>query len=343
MTEIIRSWPDSLFYMSQAGTANVREQINKTQLSATLLRALSDSATVDSTGSKLDEILTGLSLGKQTQRHKWRVLYDTSNDRLIVQRNSGTDAAKVWVELFRIDSSGNVTTTGTLTTDSITLTQATSGGVAIRMAGDLDMNDFYIRNAEDIYTQSLRVGQNLTLSNNHRVGLVYITTKTASNSPVIDFTGLTNYPAYVIQLENVQPGTDAVSLQLNVSTNGGASYDSTANYSTSGVLASFPALALIFTSATTTWNLLSSSGVTQDNAAASALSGEVKINSLGTASFPCRIESNLSYYESTGSLLVQSSLTGNRAPVSGITAFRFTYSSGLIASGTFRLYGVRNS
>lgn len=145
MTEQIRSWPDALFYTSAASTANVREQLIKLQQGGKRLRALNDASTVNSNGDVFQDILTGLSFGNSTQRHKWRALYDTTNDYYLIQRNSGTDASKTWVEKFRIDSSGNVTVSGTQsTTGQITAT----GG--IRMGGNLDMNQFYIRNLEKI-------------------------------------------------------------------------------------------------------------------------------------------------------------------------------------------------
>lgn len=338
MTEFIRSWPDSLFYISQAGTTNVREQINKTQLAATLLRALSDAALVDGTGSKLNEILTGLSLGNLSQRHKWRVIYDTTNNRFLVQYNTGTDASKTWAERFRIDSSGNVTTTGTLTISSTT---TTSGGV--RLGGDLDANDFYIKNAEDIFTNDLRVGNNLTLSNNHTVGLVYIASKTASSSPVIDFSGLTHYTQYVVTLDGVRPATDAVSLLLRTSTNNGASYDSGATYDTSGSADAFPASTTIITIGATSWNLIGTGSVTQDNAATSTISGSVKITSLGSGTITARMRAELEWVESTGTLLVATAIGGRKTSAEQINAIRFEYSSGLITSGTFRLYGLRNS
>lgn len=342
MTQIIRTWPDSLFYLSQSGTTNVREQINKTQLASTLLRALSDASTVDSTGSKLNEILTGLSLGNQSQRHKWRALYDTVNDRYTIQRNSGTDASKTWVDKLRIDSSGNVTAIGTLSTTQL-IVSGVSGQPGIRMVGDLDMNDFYIRNAEDIFTNDLRVGHSLTLQNNHTVGWVYITSKTASNSPVIDFTGLTNYPKYKVEFENVRPGTDATSLLCNVSTNNGATFIAS-GYATGGTANSnFPGTEPVGTSGATAWNLIGDGGVTQDNAASSAITGTMFLNSLGSASVQSRGRAQLEWFESAGFFAITSDIGLFIAPGAAVNALRFSYSAGVITSGTFRLYGQRNT
>lgn len=163
MTTAIRTWADSDFYLSSAGTANAREQILKLQSIGKLVRALSDASTVDTNGDKLQDRLLGLSLGDLTQRHKYRVLYDNLNDRFLVQRNSGTDASKVWVELLRLDASGNLTPAGTLSADSLTTTLS-----GITLGGNLDLNDFYLRNVDknvgQFRTDSLLVHGGSTLT-----------------------------------------------------------------------------------------------------------------------------------------------------------------------------------
>lgn len=338
MTTSIRTWPDSLFYLSRAGTANVLEQIKKTQLAAELLRVLSDASTVDTNGDKLQDRLLGTSYGDLNQRHKWRVLYDNTNDRLLVQRNTGTDASKVWSERFRIDASGNVTTTGTLSATAVTVREVEG----LTLGGDLDMNGFYIRNAEDIQTDTIRVTGQSTFQNNHGLAWVYITSKTASSAAVIDFTGLSDYPAYMVTLEGIRPGTDAVSLLMLTSSNNGASFDVSANYDTSGSADAFPSSAVIVSIGANSWNLTGGTS-TQDNAAASALSGSVRINSLGSASLSARIRVEVEWVESTGVLFVNTLLAGRKSSASAINAIRFLYSSGNITSGTFRLYGLRSS
>jgi len=336
VTELIRSWPDSGFYISSAGTQNALEQFTKLQTIAKLLRALSDATQVDSNGDKLQDILVGQSLGNLSQRHKWRTLYDTVNNRYLIQYNTGTDAAKTWSEVFRLDTSGNLTVTGTISTDSIT---TTAGGLTL--TGDLDVNDFYIRNAEDIFTNDLRVGGNLTLKNNHTPGWVYIAQKTASSAAVIDLTGLTHYPRYMVTLDGVVPNTDGVSLLMRTSTNNGATYDETAAYDAVGRVDTFPASTTVVSLASTSWNLNGSG--TQDNATASALSGTVTINALGSASLNARMRSEIEWLESTGVLLVSTNIAGRKTSNAEINAIRFLYSSGAIASGTFRLYGLRES
>lgn len=340
MSTLIRTWPDSLFYLSRAGSANVLEQIKKTQLAAELLRVLSDASTVDTNGDKLQDRLLGLSLGDLTQRHKWRVLYDNVNDRFLVQRNTGTDASKVWVERFRIDASGNVTTTGDL------LTEAVTTGGKLTLGGDLDANGFYFRNVDDIQTRTMRVTTQLTLPNNHTPAWVYIASKTASSSPLIDFTGLTQYPKYKIEFEHVRPSADSSLFLAQVSTNNGASFLSSAIYSSAGVAHNNFGTGVtepIATGGVTGWQLLGDGGTNQDNGAASAVTGTLYINSLGSASVQCRARAQLEFIETNGLFCVTSDIGLFASPSATVNAIRFAYFSGVITSGTFRLYGLRNS
>lgn len=339
MTTSIRTWPDSLFYLSGAGSANIAEQLRKVQVSTKLLRVLSDASTVDTNGDKLQDRLLGVSLGDLNQRHKWRVLYDNSNDRFLVQRNTGTDASKVWSERFRIDASGNVTTTGTLSATAVTVREVEG----LVLGGDLDMNQFYIRNAEDIQTETIRVTGQLTLPNNHTPGLVYITSKTAASAAVIDFTGLTDYPAYVVMLDNVRPGTNDARLQLRVSVNGGASFVSS-GYDSIGLATTVLGPAAQTASGAAAWDVFAVLAGQDADSAATGLSGELRLVSLGSTTLPYRFTCQAIAYIEAATLITHSTMSGSLATLgTSLNALRFAYSSGTIASGTFRLYGLRAS
>lgn len=339
MTTAIRTWADSDFYLSSAGTTNVREQIIKLQSIGKLVRTLSDASTVDTNGDKLQDRLLGLSLGDLNQRHKYRVLYDNANDRFLVQRNSGTDASKVWVELLRIDSNGNLTTTGSL---SIASSATTSGGV--ELGGDLDVNDFYIRNAEDIFTQDMRVAGTLTLSNNHTPAWVYITSKTASSSPVIDFTGLTHYSKYKIEIEHMRASANGAIPLLQLSSNNGASFITSAVYASAGLVNSnFPGQEQVGTSLAAAWNLIGDGAFNQGSGAGSAITGTLYINSRGSASVQARARAHLEWVSTSDLFNSTSDIALFADPGATINAIRFVYFSGLITSGTFRLYGLRSS
>lgn len=370
MSEQIRSWQDALFYFSAASTANLREQLIKLQQASKLLRALSDASTVNTNGDKLQDILTGLSFGNSTQRHKWRMIYDTTNDRWLVQRNSGTDASKTWVEMLRIDSSGNVTTTGSLSTDALT---TTAGGITL--GGVLDANDFYFRNVAKIVgrtrtdslvvhgtsehsgaatfgaatfsgaTTFLGVTKFYTESiENLSRGWVHLKTKTASSQATLDFVGLSVYPKYKVELEGVYPATDATSLLMRVSTDNGANYIAAASYATVGyVRTNFPTEGDVATSGATSFNVVGDGSNTQENSAAGSLSGTLTINSRGSATLQTRILSQVEYLNSSGVFLSRADISGAITAGAATNAIRFLFSSGNISAGTFRLYGLKVS
>jgi hypothetical protein len=57
-------------------------------------------------------------------------------------------------------------------------------------------------------------------------GLVFLEEHVASNSSVLDFTGLTSaYDLYVFEVWGLVPATNSDDLQVRMSTNGGVSYD----------------------------------------------------------------------------------------------------------------------
>jgi hypothetical protein len=381
VTTAIRTWADSDFYLSSAGTTNVREQIIKLQSIGKLVRALSDASTVDTNGDKLQDRLLGLSLGDLTQRHKYRVLYDNLNDRFLVQRNSGTDSSKVWVELLRIDNAGNVTTTGSLSTDALT---TTAGGVTL--GGTLDANDYYLRNLDknvgEFRTDSLRVhgastlrattattlslsstlsvtgattlgtlsagastfASGITLQNSHSPGLVYIQSMTASNSSAISFGDLDDYDVYEVHLIEVSPATDAVDLVLRFSLNNGLSYEIT-GYDWAGSLqTTFPGRADLAGSGDNRWNLVGAqSSFRLSNSAALKASGVFRLHTRGDASNSrAKFRSHLDFTGDSG-FFTSCTMAGRTSVAGAVNAFQFLMSSGNIATGTFRLYGYRNS
>lgn len=143
MTTVIRQWPDTLFYIPTTGSGNALDSLQKIALSTKRDRTIHDAQTVDSNGDEQQDVLQGLSFGNLAQRHRYRLFYDHDNARILVQRNTGTDAAKVWGEILRLDASGNLTPAGSLSADALT---ATAGGLIV--SGDIDANGYYIRNLD---------------------------------------------------------------------------------------------------------------------------------------------------------------------------------------------------
>lgn len=169
-----------------------------------------------------------------------------------------------------------------------------------------------------------------------------ITTSTASASSSIDFTGLSStYRCYVVQITDFAPATDDTIMYFRTSTDSGSSYDSGAsNY---------------------TWN---QNGVDNDGTIKNGQSGgatEIEIigrtnDGIGgatnethsaivyifnpsSASYQ-RVICIAQYVRSNGSgwYTVQG---GQRLSTTAVDAVRFIMSSGNIASGTFKLFGLK--
>lgn len=166
--------------------------------------------------------------------------------------------------------------------------------------------------------------------------------QTASNSTSIDFVltkWLQLYDRFEIDLEDILPVTNSVSLYFRTSTNAGSSYDAggsdyltaTSRIVTSGGgadagqgFAAQASLSFI--------NTLS-------NVAGETGAGTIKLyNPRATGVF--KFFSQFGFYGSAA-LLQDIRLVGVRNTSADVDAVRFLMSSGNIASGNFRLYGIR--
>lgn len=181
-------------------------------------------------------------------------------------------------------------------------------------------------------------------------GMVLLEEHTASASATLDFTtrnksGLTgatfqsDFDEYVFEFIGILPATNNVSLQGLVSTNGGSSWDTTAVYArtyqygaangtTSGGGAT----------GETAMNITGS----QTSTATGAMSGSMRCaNPLSAAAYK-RLSGVLEWVHTSVDLIgYQTTCMWKSA--SAINAIRFLMSSGNIASGTIRCYGVNKS
>lgn len=189
-------------------------------------------------------------------------------------------------------------------------------------------------------------------------GLTLVQSLTASSSATLDFTSCitSKYDTYVFELDNLMPGTDLVELHVRFSTNGGTSWDSSATYGWWTEVSS-PGSINPFTTTPSLWITPPYTNLT-----------EMKLNeSSGTGSL-----GNSSNFGVTGTLKLYSPLNSGKhkifrgdysfiyaepgtpyplniyklnwqgyyasnTPVNGV---RFYMSSGNIASGTIRCYGI---
>ena len=170
--------------------------------------------------------------------------------------------------------------------------------------------------------------------------LVFLEEHTASASATLNFTSCitSTYDEYQIEFVGIRPATDAVTLEMRMSTDGGSSYDSGANYGWS--VWSWRAGAAIQTGTDTGATALRiGSNTISNSVSARVLNGTVKLYNPGSSSLYKEVNGNVSYYVSTATYngFV---LRGAYLSTTAVNAFQFYCSSGNIASGSIRVYGV---
>jgi hypothetical protein len=174
-------------------------------------------------------------------------------------------------------------------------------------------------------------------------GMVLLEQHTASASASLEFTTCisSTYDDYVIELVDVVPATDNVDLYFQVSTDGGATWV------TAGGSYFW---AFQFADNTTAFGVLNDAsyvstaaalGVALDTTAAAGLiglNGQMRIYKPLTAAIH-KFSADTVYYNNS-SRLRRDLLFGWVTAATAFDAFRFLMSSGNIASGTIRVYGL---
>lgn len=169
---------------------------------------------------------------------------------------------------------------------------------------------------------------------------VLLSTGTASSSATLDFTGLTGYSAYTFLLEHVTPATNAADLDMRISEDNGSTWKAgAANYQYGGV----------------NYNTAGTSGgVGNASATSVALITGLNNGSLEGASgtvtwFDLTVVAEKDYIAqifglaSSGTRFGMSSGGSYVGDTSTINGVRFLMSSGNIASGIIKCYGVRGT
>lgn len=170
-------------------------------------------------------------------------------------------------------------------------------------------------------------------------GRVLLASKTASSSASLDFTEFNNsiYRYYEFELENVKPATDGAGLWARTSTDAGATYDAAAlsykfAYSGWSGAAAF--------GLGTGGDVFMGIGPAQGNAATErGVSGCLQLIQPGDAAQYTRLQGLLSGFD-TASAYQVFQFSGVRTADQDTDALRFLMSSGNIASGVIRMYGV---
>ncbi len=170
-------------------------------------------------------------------------------------------------------------------------------------------------------------------------GTALLASGTVSSAATLDIvlTSYTGYRGILIKLINFIPATDAVTLQMRVSTDGGSSYDASAGaywYINTGGYSNSGVLAIIRSTGATSISLADGIG----NGASEGITSDVTIMGQTNTAVRQRIGLESWYYDSNnnaGHLMG----TGLRATAQDTDAVRFLFSSGNIGSGTYAVYG----
>lgn len=180
------------------------------------------------------------------------------------------------------------------------------------------------------------------------VGLTLLESRTASASASLDFTtrnavgqsGVTfqsDYDEYMVEFVNIVPATDTANLHFRVSTDGGSTFVSAA--------ASYAYSVNWFNrfgssqngSDSTTQIDLTGDGI--DNGSDSGMSGSIKIFDPLSSTRQKRLTGQMVFRQGAGGFST-AICNGHVLGATAVDAFRVLMSSGNIASGTIRVYGV---
>lgn len=171
--------------------------------------------------------------------------------------------------------------------------------------------------------------------------LVFLDEQVASSSAQLDFTGFitADYDEYLFEFVNLIPATDGVALYVRCSTNGGSSYD------TSSVYTSIISYAYV-TAAGASGNSVDSGSafVPEDLVSNSISGGGVRMSMrlydpASTTAYKAFTSHSVGWHQSLGKFVHYSSDGGYKS-TTAVNAIRFLFSSGNIASGTIRVYGI---
>lgn len=177
----------------------------------------------------------------------------------------------------------------------------------------------------------------------HTPGRQLLSAQTASASATIDFVltkWLEIYDRFEVDIDDLLPATDSTDLWMRTSTNGGSSYDAGASdyftlwtRITSGASDAGGGAAAALT--------LFTSGTNLSNVAGETCSGTVRLyNPRATGKLKVTA-TMISLTPNPANIFCKLEIGGVRDTAADVDAIRFMISSGNIASGSFRLFGVR--
>ncbi len=183
----------------------------------------------------------------------------------------------------------------------------------------------------------LALGTVVTAGVANSLGRKLLQTKTAAGDSTLDFASWYNsaYDVFEIEIAYLIPGTDAQTLQIRCSVDGGLNYDSGANYSYN-LLAFRPAgSGGNGNSGQTKIDLI----IAQKTTSGWSLSGLIRLVNPASATLFKQFEViNVSGIDGTGRICIMGQ--GVYEVATAVNGIRFLFASGTLASGVIRIYGV---
>jgi hypothetical protein len=175
--------------------------------------------------------------------------------------------------------------------------------------------------------------------------LVFLSSATASSSATLDFTtGINSTYQHYMLIGDLVPATDSVQLWIRTSANAGVSWDSAGSDYAYRSVSDFSGTP---TGTTAAAQIIptSAGGVAIGNATGEGVSFTSYLFSPSTARIGRLFFTGqvIDATSTTGSLPSGFTGTGTRRTAAAFNGVRFLFSSGNIASGTVRLYGIKNS
>lgn len=167
-----------------------------------------------------------------------------------------------------------------------------------------------------------------------------LSTTTISAQATADIALTAGYKSYRFELLNVIPATNATTLQMRTSTDGGSTFDAGAGaygFVVSGRDVAGALISSVSSSATSI--SLTDAGAVASTSTGMGVCGDVKIfNPAGTGNSKA-VRGFLSYRSSGASGICVLDVTAERGATADVDAVRFFFSSGNLSTGTIRLFG----
>jgi hypothetical protein len=172
-------------------------------------------------------------------------------------------------------------------------------------------------------------------------GLVLLEQHTASSSASLDFTSWysSSYDEYRIEIVGLVPATNADSLRIRMSTNGGSSYDTGSNYSWGVMVVSSSAGFTSSAGSATTTSISLTPPNYVGNAATGGVSGSYTFSTPGSAALYKPVYGSLGAWVTDGFFWHMTG-AGSYVVTTAVNAFQVFFLGGNIASGTIRVYGL---